>query len=63
VVAIAASGALDEFASLTEGELLENMRGKFFGQVKPGPHRSALRQARRFVHADIGVFADVPARV
>lgn len=33
VVGIAASGALDEFAALTEEELLDNMRGKFFGQA------------------------------
>jgi hypothetical protein len=35
VVGIAASGALDEFASLTEQQLLDNMRGKFFGQANP----------------------------
>ncbi|OBQ62222.1 short chain dehydrogenase [Mesorhizobium loti] len=32
-VCVAASGALDRFADLTESELLENMRGKFFGQI------------------------------
>ncbi len=33
VVGVAASGALDDFSTLTEAELLDNMRGKFFGQV------------------------------
>ncbi|HEX4246883.1 MAG TPA: short chain dehydrogenase [Pseudonocardia sp.] len=33
VVVIAASGALDDFATLTGADLLENMRGKFFGQA------------------------------
>jgi NAD(P)-dependent dehydrogenase (short-subunit alcohol dehydrogenase family) len=33
VVCIAASGPLDEFGTLTEEQLLENMRGKFFGQA------------------------------
>jgi NAD(P)-dependent dehydrogenase (short-subunit alcohol dehydrogenase family) len=33
VVGIAASGALDDFATLTEDELHENMRGKFYGQA------------------------------
>ncbi|MBU3994778.1 MAG: short chain dehydrogenase [Actinobacteria bacterium] len=32
-VCVAASGALDRFADLTETALLENMRGKFFGQI------------------------------
>lgn len=32
-ICVAASGALDKFADLTESELLENMRGKFFGQI------------------------------
>ncbi len=32
-VCVAASGALDRFANLTEATLLENMRGKFFGQI------------------------------
>lgn len=33
VVGIAASGALDDFATLTEDELHENMKGKFYGQA------------------------------
>jgi NAD(P)-dependent dehydrogenase (short-subunit alcohol dehydrogenase family) len=33
VVCIAASGPLDDFGALTGEQLLENMRGKFFGQV------------------------------
>lgn len=32
-ICVAASGALDRFADLTETTLLENMRGKFFGQI------------------------------
>jgi NAD(P)-dependent dehydrogenase (short-subunit alcohol dehydrogenase family) len=33
VACIAASGDTDDFATLTEGELLASMRGKLFGQV------------------------------
>lgn len=33
VVCVAASGALDNFQTLTETELLDNMKGKFFGQA------------------------------
>jgi NAD(P)-dependent dehydrogenase (short-subunit alcohol dehydrogenase family) len=33
LVCVAESGALDNFAELTEASLLENMRGKFFGQI------------------------------
>jgi NAD(P)-dependent dehydrogenase (short-subunit alcohol dehydrogenase family) len=32
-ICVAESGALDNFEALTEGALLENMRGKFFGQI------------------------------
>lgn len=32
-VCVAESGALDKFDELTEAVLLENMRGKFFGQI------------------------------
>jgi NAD(P)-dependent dehydrogenase (short-subunit alcohol dehydrogenase family) len=32
-VCVAGSGAMDDFATLTESELLENMRGKLFGQI------------------------------
>jgi NAD(P)-dependent dehydrogenase (short-subunit alcohol dehydrogenase family) len=32
-ICVAASGALDRFPELTEAQLLENMRGKFFGQI------------------------------
>lgn len=32
-VCVAESGALDNFDTLTEATLLENMRGKFFGQI------------------------------
>jgi NAD(P)-dependent dehydrogenase (short-subunit alcohol dehydrogenase family) len=62
VVGIAASGALDDFASLTEQELLENMRGKFFGQanlVLIGQHY--VNTGGSFTLTS-GVFADVPAK-
>ncbi|MBE1546257.1 NAD(P)-dependent dehydrogenase (short-subunit alcohol dehydrogenase family) [Mycobacterium sp. OAS707] len=61
VVGIAASGALDEFATLTEEQLLDNMRGKFFGQV------NLVLIGQRYVNAGgsftltSGVFADQPA--
>jgi len=32
-VCVAASGALDDFQTLTEAELVDNMRGKLFGQI------------------------------
>jgi Dehydrogenases with different specificities (related to short-chain alcohol dehydrogenases) len=32
-ICVAASGALDHFADLTEAALIENMRGKLFGQI------------------------------
>jgi NAD(P)-dependent dehydrogenase (short-subunit alcohol dehydrogenase family) len=58
VVGIAASGALDDFATLTEAELLENMRGKFFGQVNTvliGQHY--LNDGGSFTLTS-GIFAD-----
>jgi NAD(P)-dependent dehydrogenase (short-subunit alcohol dehydrogenase family) len=61
VVCIAASGPLDEFATLTEHQLLENMRGKFFGQanlVLIGQHH--LNAGGSFTLTS-GVFADQPA--
>jgi hypothetical protein len=62
VVGIAASGALDEFASLTEEQLLDNMRGKFFGQanlVLIGQHY--VNPGGSFTLTS-GVFADQPAK-
>jgi NAD(P)-dependent dehydrogenase (short-subunit alcohol dehydrogenase family) len=62
VVGIAASGALDEFAALTEEELLDNMRGKFFGQA------NLVLIGQRYVNPGgsftltSGVFADQPAK-
>jgi NAD(P)-dependent dehydrogenase (short-subunit alcohol dehydrogenase family) len=62
VVGIAASGALDEFATLTEEQLLDNMRGKFFGQA------NLVLIGQRYVNPDgsftltSGVFADQPAK-
>jgi NAD(P)-dependent dehydrogenase (short-subunit alcohol dehydrogenase family) len=32
-ISVAESGAMDDFESLTDEEMLENMRGKFFGQA------------------------------
>lgn len=62
VVCVAASGALDNFQTLTEAELLENMRGKFFGQVN-----LVLIGQRYLNHSGSftltsGVFADMPAK-
>jgi NAD(P)-dependent dehydrogenase (short-subunit alcohol dehydrogenase family) len=62
VVGMAASGALDEFATLTDAQLLENMRGKFFGQanlVLIGQHY--VNPGGSFTLTS-GVFADQPAR-
>lgn len=62
VVGIAASGALDDFETLTEAELLENMKGKFFGQVNlvlVGQHH--VNDGGSFTLTS-GVFADLPAK-
>lgn len=62
VVCVAASGALDDFRTLTEAELLENMRGKLFGQV------NLVLIGQRYLNTDgsftltSGVFADRPAK-
>jgi NAD(P)-dependent dehydrogenase (short-subunit alcohol dehydrogenase family) len=62
VVCVAASGALDEFATLTEAQLLDNMRGKFFGQA------NLVLIGQRYVRVGgsftltSGVFADQPAK-
>ncbi|HET6734086.1 short chain dehydrogenase [Mycobacterium sp.] len=61
VVCIAASGPLDEFGTLTEDRLLENMRGKFFGQanlVLIGQHY--VNTGGSFTLTS-GIFADQPA--
>jgi NAD(P)-dependent dehydrogenase (short-subunit alcohol dehydrogenase family) len=61
VVGIAASGALDDFDTLTEEQLLDNMRGKFFGQA------NLVLIGQRHVNPGgsftltSGIFADVPA--
>jgi NAD(P)-dependent dehydrogenase (short-subunit alcohol dehydrogenase family) len=62
VVGIAASGALDDFATLTDQELLDNMRGKFFGQanlVLIGQHHVNIGGSFTLTS---GIFADEPAR-
>jgi NAD(P)-dependent dehydrogenase (short-subunit alcohol dehydrogenase family) len=62
VVGIAASGALDEFDTLTDEQLLDNMRGKFFGQA------NLVLIGQRYVNRGgsftltSGIFADVPAK-
>jgi NAD(P)-dependent dehydrogenase (short-subunit alcohol dehydrogenase family) len=61
VVGIAASGPLDEFDTLSEEQLLANMRGKFFGQanlVLIGQHY--LNVGGSFTLTS-GVFADQAA--
>lgn len=58
VVAIAASGALDEFRTLTAAELLHNLRGKLVGQadvVLTGQHH--LNDGGSFTLTS-GIFAD-----
>ncbi|MCK9877338.1 SDR family oxidoreductase [Frankia sp. Ag45/Mut15] len=62
VVCVAVSGALDDFQSLTEQDLLDTLRGKFFGQVNLvllGQRH--LRDGGSFTLTS-GVFADHPAR-
>jgi hypothetical protein len=46
-VSVAASGAPDTFQNLTEAELLENMRGKLFGQILCCSARRTWRTADR----------------
>ena len=61
-ICVAASGALDDFQTLTEDELLSNMKGKFFGQanlVLIGQHY--LNRGGSFTLTS-GVFADHPAK-
>lgn len=62
VVGIAASGALDDFATLTGSRLHENMKGKFYGQV------DLVLIGQRYVRPGgsftltSGIFADEPAK-
>ena len=59
-VCIAASGPLDNFATLTEGQLLQDFKGKLFGQVNLvliGQHY--LNDNGCFTLTS-GIFADVP---
>lgn len=61
-ICIAASGPLDNFQTLTEEQLLEDMKGKFFGQV------NLVLTGQHFLNAGgcftltSGVFADLPAK-
>lgn len=58
VLVTAAHGALDEFATLTGSALLENMRGKFFGQVDVVLHgQHHLADGGSFTLTS-GIFAD-----
>lgn len=62
VVGIAASGALDEFATLTEAKLHETMQAKFYGQanlVLIG--QRYVRRGGSFTLTS-GIFADHPAK-
>lgn len=59
-VCIAASGPLDDFATLTETQLLEDLKGKLFGQINVvliGQH--SLNNNGSFTLTS-GIFADVP---
>jgi NAD(P)-dependent dehydrogenase (short-subunit alcohol dehydrogenase family) len=61
-ICIAASGPLDDFQTLTEEQLLEDMKGKFFGQVNLvliGQHY--MNPGGSFTLTS-GVFADEPAK-
>jgi NAD(P)-dependent dehydrogenase (short-subunit alcohol dehydrogenase family) len=61
-ICVAASGAMDNFQTLTQSTLLENMQGKFFGQtslVLIGQHY--LNPHGNFV-LTTGIFADQPAK-
>jgi NAD(P)-dependent dehydrogenase (short-subunit alcohol dehydrogenase family) len=61
-ICIAASGPLDDFQSLTAARLLEDMKGKFFGQVNLvliGQHY--LNWGGSFTLTS-GIFAEKPAR-
>lgn len=57
-VSVAASGALDAFESLTEAELLENMRGKLFGQINLVLLGKAHLADRGSFTLTSGIFAD-----
>lgn len=61
-ICVAASGAMDNFATLTEKELLDNMKGKLLGQINLvliGQHY--LKTGASFTLTS-GIFADEPAR-
>lgn len=61
-ICIAASGPMDDFQTLTEERLLEDMRGKLFGQINlvlTGQHY--LNPGGSFTLTS-GIFADEPAK-
>jgi NAD(P)-dependent dehydrogenase (short-subunit alcohol dehydrogenase family) len=62
VVCIAASGATDDFATLTEDDLLANMRGKLFGQVNLVLIGQSQVAASGSFTLTSGIFADQAAR-
>jgi NAD(P)-dependent dehydrogenase (short-subunit alcohol dehydrogenase family) len=57
-VSVAASGAPDTFQNLTEAELLENMRGKLFGQINLVLLGKAHLADRGSFTLTSGIFAD-----
>jgi NAD(P)-dependent dehydrogenase (short-subunit alcohol dehydrogenase family) len=59
-VCVAASGALDNFQRLTEAELLENMRGKLFGQINLVLIGQRYLAQRGSFTLTTGIFADEP---
>lgn len=62
VVGIAASGALDDFDTLTEAALHDNMRGKFFGQVNLVLIGQKYLNRQGSFTLTSGIFADEPAK-
>lgn len=59
-ICTAASGAMDDFESLTDTQLLENMRGKLFGQINLVlVGKSYIADGGAFVLTS-GIFADEP---
>ncbi|MBP0582731.1 short chain dehydrogenase [Labrys sp. LIt4] len=57
-ICVAESGALDRFEILTEAELLENMRGKFFGQINLVLIGQSFLKDRGSFTLTSGIFAD-----
>ncbi|MHA4810905.1 short chain dehydrogenase [Flavitalea flava] len=60
-VCVAASGAMDNFLTLTEKDLLENMKGKLFGQINLVLIGQQYLNAGGSFTLTSGVFGDYPA--